>query len=238
MRMSCEYVQERMSLLLDCNLPVAEREHVLAHLEACGKCGERFESMQSMRSSLRDLSRPRVPSSLSTQLRVIASHERSRLLARKSLAARLDSVAATVRLGFDNLMRPLAVPVTGGVLSSFVAFVLLMPSLSFRHAYGSEEPLAVATAEDQWGDPGGEIVGANARLESGRAVITGSEVSLTLLVDERGAVRDYYLSGGELTDDMKSFILLSKFVPATVSGQPTWGLKQIVFTRNGHRMRS
>jgi hypothetical protein len=62
-------------------------------------------------------------------------------------------------------------------------------------------------------------------------------VSLTLVIDERGRVRDYYLSGGELTDEMKSLILLSQFRPATVNGQPTWGLKQVVFSR-GNRMRS
>ena len=53
------------------------------------------------------------------------------------------------------------------------------------------------------------------------------------MIDERGHVQDYYLSGGELTAEMKSLILLSRFTPATsyVAGirQPTWGLKQVVF---------
>jgi len=35
---------------------------------------------------------------------------------------------------------------------------------------------------------------------------------------------------------MTSLILLSQFRPATVNGQPTWGLKQVVFTH--HRLRS
>ena len=62
---------------------------------------------------------------------------------------------------------------------------------------------------------------------------------LTLLIDERGRVQDYYLSGGELTDEMASVIMFSQFVPAAPwSGQPTWGLKQVVFTRNGNRLRS
>jgi anti-sigma factor RsiW len=87
--MSCENVQERISLLLDCNLPAAERECVLAHLDACGKCGERFESMQSMRASLRDMARPRVPAALATQLRVMASHECARRIGRKNLSTRM-----------------------------------------------------------------------------------------------------------------------------------------------------
>jgi hypothetical protein len=235
--MSCENVQERISLLLDCNLPAAEREHVLAHLDACGQCGERFETMQSMRASLRDMAQPRVPATLATQLRVLASHERARRIARKNLSARMAHWVTATRLAFDNMMRPFAVPVTGGLMSSLVMFSLLVPSLSFPHNHSYEPPLAVAETDVQWGDPDGKIVGAtadHARLLPGSAVIYGNEVSLTLLIDERGRVQDYYLSGGELTEEMTSLILLSQFTPATVNGQPTWGLKQVVFSGRRH----
>jgi hypothetical protein len=235
--MSCENVQERISLLLDCNLPAAEREHVLAHLDACGQCGERFETMQSMRASLRDMAQPRVPATLATQLRVLASHERARRIARKNLSARMTHWVTATRLAFDNMMRPFAVPVTGGLMSSLVMFSLLVPSLSFPHNHSYEPPLAVAETDVQWGDPDGKIVGAtadHARLLPGSAVIYGNEVSLTLLIDERGRVQDYYLSGGELTEEMTSLILLSQFTPATVNGQPTWGLKQVVFSGRRH----
>jgi negative regulator of sigma E activity len=237
--MSCENVQERISLLLDCKLPASEREYVLAHLGACNRCNDRFESMQLMRASMRDMARPQVPAALSMKLRVLASHECARHVARKNLSTRVANWVTATRLAFDNMMRPFAVPVTGGVLSAFVMFSLLVPSLSFPHNHTSEPPLAMLTADPQWGDPDGVIVGTNgthAVLESGSALIYGNEVSLTLLIDERGRVQDYYLSGGELTDEMKSLILLSQFTPATVSGQPTWGLKQVVFSR--HRLRS
>jgi len=238
--MSCDNVQQRISLLLDCSLPAAEREQVLAHLDVCGKCGERFESMQYMRASLRNMARPQVPANLSTRLRVMASHECARRIAHQSLSTRLAHWVTATRLAFDNMMRPFAVPVTGGVTSAFVMFSLLVPSLSFPHDHSYEPPLAVAETDVQWGEPDGKIVGATAdrmRLLPGSAVIYGNEVSLTLLIDERGRVQDYYLSGGELTDEMKSLILLSQFTPATVNGQPTWGLKQVVFPR-GHGLRS
>jgi hypothetical protein len=238
--MSCENVQERISLLLDCNLPAAEREYVLAHLDACGKCGERFESMQYMRSSLRDMARPRVPAALAIQLRVMASHECARRVARKTFTTRLANWVTVTRLAFDNMMRPFAVPVTGGVVSAFVMFSLLVPSLSFPHSHSYEPPLAAAVTDVEWGNPDGDIVGLGpdrARLLPGDAVIYGNEVSLTLLIDDHGYVRDYYLSGGELTEEMKSIIVLSNFTPATVSGQPTWGLKQIVFS-GGRHLRS
>ena len=232
-------MQERISLLLDCKLPAGERELVLAHLNACGKCGERFESMQYLRASLRDMSRPRVPAALSTQLRVMASHDRARRIARRDFATRLAHWVSATRLAFDNLMRPFAVPVTGVFLSAFVIFSLLVPSLSFPHKHSYEPPLAIAETDMQWGNPDGKLLGAtadHARLLPGGAVIEGNEVSLTLLIDERGRVEDFYLSGGELTDEMKSLIMFSQFAPPTVGGQPTWGLKQIVFSP--HRLRS
>jgi hypothetical protein len=181
-----------------------------------------------------------VPAALATQLRVLASHERARLIGRKNLSARVARWVTTTRLAFDNMMRPFAVPVTGGLMSSLVMFSLLVPSLSFPHNHSYEPPLAVAETDVQWGDPDGKIVGAtadHARLLPGSAVIYGNEVSLTLLIDERGRVQDYYLSGGELTEEMTSLILLSQFTPATVNGQPRWGLKQVVFS-GGRRLRS
>src|ERR1035441_1634941 len=64
--------------------------------------------------------------------------------------------------GFDNLMRPFAVPVTGGVMSALLMFSLLVPSLSFPYNHSYEPPLAVAGTDVQWGDPDGKIVGASA----------------------------------------------------------------------------
>ena len=238
--MSCENVQERISLLLDCKLPDSDREYVLAHINTCRQCGSRFESMQYMRSSLRDMARPKVPPALAAQLRVMASHACARQVARKNFATRAEHWISLVRLAFDNMMRPFAVPFTGGLLSALVLFSVLVPSLSFPHRDTNEPPLDALYSDMQWGDP--DVVwlgtsGTNAWLEPASALIYGNQVSLTLVIDDRGRVRDYYLSGGELTDEMKSLILLSQFRPATVNGQPAWGLKQIVFSR-GHNLRS
>jgi len=235
--MSCENVQERISLLLDCKLADGEREYVLAHLEKCSKCAGKFESMQHLRATMRDMARPRVPAALATQLRVMASHACARQVARRSFGTRVANWATSIRLAFDNLMRPFAVPVTGGVLSAFVMFSLLVPSLSFPHSTSDEPPLENLIAPIQFGDPDGKIVDStHGVLESGSALIYDNEVALTLLIDERGKVQDFYLSSGKLTDEMKSLILLSWFTPATVNGQPSWGLKQIVFSHK--RLRS
>src|SRR5260370_21332225 len=115
-----------------------------------------------MRARLRNMARPPVPASLSTKLRVMASHECAQRVARKNLSPRVANWVTATRLAFDNLMRPFAVPVTGGLLSAFVIFSLLVPSLSFPHSHSYEPPLAVAATQVPWGDPGWKIVGATA----------------------------------------------------------------------------
>jgi len=190
--------------------------------------------MQSLRADMRGMARIPVPSGLTAQLRVIASHEYARRLTRANLASYVQHCRDRIRLAFDNLMRPFAVPVTGGLFTALLLFSVLtpVPGLKFRHT-SSEPPIAVLT------DPEGEIVGATYGLhvEPSDATISGNETALVLLVDERGRVEGYYLSGGELTEEMKSVILLSRFTPATIYGQPTWGLKQVVFQHASPRRR-
>jgi hypothetical protein len=237
--MSCQKVREHILLMLDRRLTAEEWEVSEAHIRSCRQCDAHLEDARRMRHGLRGLAHPAVPERLSARLRVLASHEHARRVARLDFAARLREWKADFHLFVDNLMRPFAVPVTGGLFTAMISFSLLVPTLNpFQHSTAYEPPLAVVTG------PEGQLVGGSfygPRLEPGDATINGNEVSLVLLIDERGHVQDFYLSGGELTNDMINLILLSRFTPATIDGQPTWGLKQVVFRPNGpgqRRMRS
>ncbi|HXK02545.1 MAG TPA: zf-HC2 domain-containing protein [Verrucomicrobiae bacterium] len=235
--MSCENVQKQIGLLLDRQLDADGRERVLAHIETCRACAKRLESMQGLRATMRGMSQVQVPPELTARLRVSASHYCASVERRRNFAARMSHLRERIRLEFDNLMRPMAVPVAGGVLSSFACFLFLVPSLSFQHNYGLEPPIFHPDPAIVAGftDPEGELVGAtNVKLEWGSSLITGDEISLTVLVDPTGQVQDWTVCGGELTDEMKNLIMFSKFIPATASGQPTWGLKQLVFPRQRH----
>src|SRR5262245_4248994 len=112
MYMSCDNGQDHISPLLDQESETAE-----------------------VRAVLQGLSRPRVPRELTAKLRVIASHERQRRLRRLSLASFTDFWFEQMRLAFDNMMKPLAVPVAGGSLSAIALFAMLVPSLSFPHNF-------------------------------------------------------------------------------------------------------
>src|SRR6185312_6650768 len=79
-----------------------------------------------------------VPADLTAKLRVLASHERTRRLSRVSLIARIEYWSDRARLFFDNLMRPVAVPFAGGVISAITIFSVLLPCLTFQHVYADQ----------------------------------------------------------------------------------------------------
>jgi hypothetical protein len=215
--MSCDNVHEMVSSLLDRRVTEREEESILAHLGSCRHCGAEFESMQELRAALRDIDQPVMPAGLSAKLRVLASHERVRRLSRVSLPARAEHWASWMRLAFDNLMRPLALPFAGGILSALVIFAMLVPTLAFPHNYRNDVPL--------W------MILTNPALEEMNPVSAGGEIVVELTIDERGRVTDYTITRGKPTaEQLNDLILFSRFAPATVFGHPTWG--KVVFRRS------
>src|SRR5580693_3305015 len=106
--MSCENVQERISLFLNHKLEIEERENVLEHTGMCRDCAARLAWLESQRETMRRMALAPIPESLATRLSVLASHERERQLARVSVRVRLSRLAANLNLTFNNLMRPVA----------------------------------------------------------------------------------------------------------------------------------
>jgi hypothetical protein len=230
--MSCDNVQELISPLIDRKIPAAERESLLAHLESCRECGAHFESMQNLRRALSEMNRAAMPPNLAARLRVMASHELARHQSRATLSDRFEHWSGHLRLWFDNLMRPLAVPFAGGIVSALVLFSALVPSFSVVHDY----------ADADWGtDPYGQVVvlsstGVNSpgvsadvpKIEPTYASYPEDATVVWLMIDESGKVVNYQLAKGNMTSDMQTVIMLSKFMPATFLGIPTPGLVKMV----------
>ncbi len=225
--MSCENVQELISPLLDRKVSASEREKVLTHIGNCRECASHLESIEHQRLTLRGMNQPSMPAALAAQLRVMASHERARQVARTSLASRWQAWSATCRLWFDNLMRPVALPFAGGVLSAMVLFGLLVPSLSFSHNFPDRAFLTY---------PDGEVIALSSNgtyipasygeiLTIVPANMDSSDYAnvVWLTVNETGKVVDYSIERGNLTPDLQSIILFSQFTPATLLGLPTSG---------------
>lgn len=223
--MSCDNVQERVSSFLDREFSIGERESVLAHINACPDCSASLETQQAMRSAVRALKRPEVPAELASKLRVVASHERQRRLARVSLAARWRALNERLQLTLDNLMRPLALPFAGGLVSSMMLFGLLFPCLTFQHAFADQafftypDGEVVILAPNGTYTSGGEAENAPRILRVDFMPPQTANV-VDLMLDQNGRVSDWAVAQGEMTQDLADIIMFGRFSPATNMGVP------------------
>jgi hypothetical protein len=218
--MSCEYPRARISSLLDHRLGGRERRETLAHLKSCGRCNDEYQAFEEQRLAMRSMEAPEVPAVLTNRLRVLASHERLRQMARASISARLRHMADSARLFVDNMMRPVALPFGGGLVSAVLLFSILAPGLNFTRDAGSDASVIslVTLPEGRLDGAAGEVY----RLEMVSSLPSSTDSTVVeLTVDRYGHVRDWNMVRGELTPDVKSVIVFSNFNPGTYFGVPT-----------------
>lgn len=205
----------------------SESERVGTHLEICRECDLHRAEVRSLRSGLGNLPRMAVPSMLSTRLRVIASRERSRMILRRDLAARLTELRRNLKLLFDNLLRPIAVPATGGILASLFCITAIVDTLHF-HPEWQPADIPVGLFTDV------TIDGVSPFS------VNGPDVTMQLTVDPNGTVSDFEVSGDtrkqgdtspEEMREIGNMVLFSTFTPATSFGQKVSG-KIVVSSRH------
>jgi hypothetical protein len=223
--MSCENVQPLISSLVDRRVAGERREEALAHLDACRACSAEYESMRVQRGALRSLAAAPAPAMLQGKLRVLASHERARRLVRINLAARAEHWRGLAALRLGNLMRPVALPVAGGLVSALLMFAALIPSVTYAHFSTIEPPSPVFT------DPDGQMVGEGEfpKLERAIGPAVNGKVVVLLSIDDHGRVTDWTVTQGVITPEVQNLILFSQFTPAMFFGKPTKGQIRVVF---------
>ncbi len=204
----------------------AQRTGVALHLESCRECDLHRAEARSLRTGLKALPPKTVPSMLSTRLQVIASRERSRLMLRRDLTARLGELRANLKLVFDNLLKPVAVPAVGGLLSSFFCIGMIVDTLQFHPEWQPDIPVSLFTQVT--------IEGMSPFS------VNGPDVTMQLTVAPNGTVSDFEVSGdgtspsvttpGEIRE-IGNMVLFSTFTPATSFGQPVSG-KIVVGSRH------
>jgi hypothetical protein len=157
------------------------------------------------------------PAGLRTSLRVIASRERQRILSRQiNWRDRLN-------LFFKNLMRPLALPLAGGVFSTVALFSMcLIPMYPVRGDDSSDIPTALTTTATvkQMAPIGG----------------TYGDVVVDVSVDEAGRMVDYKIVSGfnglttaQVRRSLENRLIFTEFTPGTQFGQPMSGKLRIIF---------
>jgi hypothetical protein len=225
--MNCQTVRGSLSEFLDHRVSGDERTRVALHLAECRECAADLRSLSQLRNGLKSLPDAAVPRRLRTQLQVLASHERARWNATKTLPLALGSLVVNIRLAADNLMRPLAVPLAGGLASAILLFGLLVPTLGFRPSVMNDVPTGLYTAATL--------------VEVAPYGINNDEAVVELYVDSKGQATDYSVQKGnvspEMQADLNKMMFFSRFTPATWFGQPTNGRVLVSFRRINYVVR-
>src|SRR5581483_11750620 len=117
--MTCSSVRTSLSAMSDGQrLREPERATVEQHLAACDDCRCYEREIRTLSQELRSLAPQQPPVELTFRLRVIASHERDRMV-------RGVDWLSTLRFRLNQILRPLAVPAAGGIFASLLFFAML-----------------------------------------------------------------------------------------------------------------
>jgi hypothetical protein len=165
---------------------------------------------------------PRVPpANLATSLRVIASRERQRMVEGRSLSQLCAAWLERTRLTLKDMLRPLALPATGGLFSAVVLFsIWVVPAYPLRAKIAVDIPTNLTTS-----------------VEVQRSVAAGlpDSVLVDVEVDNQGRFVDYRVVSGEsvLADPttrrrVENLLWFTKFAPATTFGTPMSGKARVL----------
>lgn len=212
-----------------------------AHLRNCRQCSSSLDTMHNLRSALGRMKHAPVPRKLTDRLYVMASHEHHRRAARATSAGRIRLWLQPLQLVFENMMRPMALPVAGGFFSALLLFSVLMPTLTFQHIIGDRELFINPEGEVVVLSSNGTYVGMLGnipRIERMESPDPDDANVAFLLIDPNGKVADWSVTQGTLTPELQSIIMLSKFKPATFLGLPMSGLVKAVQRPLSRNMRT
>ncbi len=186
----------------------AERDQVRSirfHLNYCDACRRELELAQAVQSDLRSLRRKQVPAELALALRVRLSQELH------------NDWISRWRVRFENSLKPLLVPATGGVLVAVICFGLLLGSntMPLPPVGRPDVPLALVTPPRLR-----ELPAINFNTDDDQLVVMTRVNSL-------GKVVGYEVISGSISPEIRyqldRLIYFSVFEPATTFGTPTDG---------------
>lgn len=212
--MTCRVAERKISLWLDDWLDAKEVRSLTAHLEVCPECLLRAHQLRNLRGALRVMPPAPAPEELTTALQILASKERLNRLRSLDMASRWQDWRDRVRLWVENLMRPAAIPVGGGLVAALLLFSMLAPIYAVHDRHGlADVPTALVTGPS---------------LESSLSFGLGEgDIVIDVLVDDQGRMMDYAIVPGQgwgldpaLRKSIEYTLLCTKFVPATMFGQP------------------
>ena len=120
--MTCRNIQRKLPGYLDGALAQGEQGMLARHLAHCVVCRGELEATSRISALLARTERVESPAGLSLRIRVAVAQERAR-------EHWLSHTLHRLRVSIHDVLRPLAVPATGGVVSSLVVYCVILQGL-------------------------------------------------------------------------------------------------------------
>ncbi|HEX4232272.1 MAG TPA: hypothetical protein VHZ07_26635 [Bryobacteraceae bacterium] len=215
--MTCFGAKRHSTAYLDERLDSIKRCQVAAHVLSCESCSSHFEQIGAVKGALDNMPRPLAPARLRTQLHVLASRERQ--LIELNGGSRLLAAWDRWRFRMDQMMRPLTIPATGGLLSSLILFGTLAFTIgTTTRVVSYEVPVAY---QDQT-----EANQLPFELRTARVI-------LNMSFDSTGHLQDYAFADGAAIDAghlQYTNVTMPQFPSVLALAHPTSGDIRISFT--------
>jgi len=221
--MNCWNVQHKLAGYFDDGLPAMEQARLREHVAACVECRAEMERYQRLSAMMSRVNRVSPPTDLALRIRVAVSEARNR----ESWPQRMWGRAVLV---FQNILEPLAVPATGGALTSFLIFALFLQSLLTGVPLGAV-PNDLPTNLLQPARL--EVLAPFPVLDTEEAIPSFSRhLVVEVTVNARGEVVDYEILAGpdapRLRRSLDQVLLFSRFRPQMSFGRPIPGGRVIL----------
>ncbi len=218
--MNCSQARQQLPGYLDGAIRATEHFRLREHLASCEACRRQLDGYRRMASHLAKVEPVPAPADLALRIRLRASREES-------------FWAGTIRwwsgamIGSRNLLQPLAVPATGGVLTALAVFALLVHGMLTGVPMGGTVPndlplnlVQPAQLESLAPFPLPSLVGADGQSSS-------SPLLVEAMLNAEGEVVYYRILSGPnsraVQHQIDELLLFSRFRPQLNFGRPMDG---------------
>jgi hypothetical protein len=217
--MNCREAQHYLPGYMDGAVLARDRARLRRHLDCCGDCRRELERYRVLASHLARVEPVLAPVDLAMRIRVQTSRKRSWWMGASDLWAR-------ARLMSQNILKPLAFPATGGVLTAIAVFLFVTQGMLVGLPVGGgadDLPLnLVQPAELESLAP---FPLADIGESDGHA--SGGALLLEATLDAQGQVVYYKILYGPtnaaVQRQIDQILLFSRFRPQSEFGRPMGG---------------
>lgn len=222
--MKCREVARHLPGYLDGAGPTDRHASVRMHLDGCAACRADLDSYRRLARVLAEVVPMAPPADLATRIRVEAS--RAQVYQRA-----VHPIFLRARMFFENILRPLAVPATGGLLTAAFVFAFLVQSLIVGMPMGNipndlpTDLVQPARLESLAPFPLPGLVSTSNYSNAGVLMVEAT-------VNADGQVGEYKILSGPddaaIRHQIDQVLIFSRFQPELNFGRPTAGGRVVV----------